>query len=362
MKNKGILFLLLIIIVCAINVSAVSAEGDIASDINTNDNQELILEENLNNDVLTDYDSAELASSTNDEEKLTASSSANVKLKEKTKKASSKRIIAFKTISRGSKDKATVKKIQKALKRNGYYLSYKGHYLKVDGWFAYYTERAVKQFQRAEQLKVTGKVDAKTAEKLEILYKPNAIIKFENDKPLKREYKDGKSFEVKIVNKSHGKGIATVLSIDYLKNGKRLPIWEYISTDGEGINYITPDCLEVGTYIAKIYCQEPNIKAIPKFKKVIITKTSIRIKAKDIRVSDNQNIQLKAKLKFKKNEKVNVGKVKFTIDGKSYIVKVNNGVAILNLKLKEIKSKTYQVTFLGTENIKVKTVTGKIIK
>ena len=264
--------------------------------------------------------------------------------------------------ARGSKDKVTVKRIQKALKRNGYYLSYKGHYLKVDGWFAYYTERAVKQFQRAEQLKVTGKVDAKTAEKLEILYKPNAIIKFENDKPLKREYKDGKSFEVKIVNKSHGKGIATVLSIDYLKNGKRLPIWEYISTDGEGINYITPDCLEVGTYIAKIYCQEPNIKAIPKFKKVIITKTSIIIKAKDIRVSDNQNIQLKAKLKFKKNEKVNVGKVKFTIDGKSYIVKVNNGVAILNLKLKEIKSKTYQVTFLGTENIKVKTVTGKIIK
>ena len=74
MKSKGILFLLLIIIVCAINVSAVSAEEDIASDINTNDNQELILEENLNNDVLTDYDSAELASSTNDEEKLTASS------------------------------------------------------------------------------------------------------------------------------------------------------------------------------------------------------------------------------------------------------------------------------------------------
>ena len=120
--------------------------------------------------------------------------------------------------------------------------------------------------------------------------------------------------------------------------------------------------MEVGTYIAKIYCQEPNIKAIPKFKKVIITKTSIRIKAKDIRVSDNQNIQLKAKLKFKKNEKVNVGKVKFTIDGKSYIVKVNDGTAILNLKLKEIKSNTYQVTFLGTKNIKVKTVTGKIIK
>jgi len=34
-----------------------------------------------------------------------------------------------------ARDKATVKKIQRALKKNGYYLSYKKHYLKVDGLY-----------------------------------------------------------------------------------------------------------------------------------------------------------------------------------------------------------------------------------
>ena len=76
---------------------------------------------------------------------------------------------AWKTVARGSKDKVTVKKIQKALKANGYYLSYKGRYLKVDGIFEKYTEMAVKQFQKDKGLKVTGKVDYTTAKKLKII-------------------------------------------------------------------------------------------------------------------------------------------------------------------------------------------------
>ena len=74
----------------------------------------------------------------------------------------------WKTVSKGSKDKATVKKIQRALKNNGYYLSYKGRYLKVDGIYHSCTVRSVKQFQKAKNLKVTGKVDEKTAKKLKI--------------------------------------------------------------------------------------------------------------------------------------------------------------------------------------------------
>lgn len=75
----------------------------------------------------------------------------------------------WKTVSKGSKDKAMVKKIQRVLKKNCYYLSYKGHYLKVDGIFYKYTEIAVKQFQKAKRLKVTGKVDYATAKKLKIV-------------------------------------------------------------------------------------------------------------------------------------------------------------------------------------------------
>ena len=76
---------------------------------------------------------------------------------------------AWKTVAKGSKDKAMVKKIQRALKNNSYYLSYKGRYLKVDGIFEKYTEMAVKEFQTAKKLKVTGKVDYATAKKLKIV-------------------------------------------------------------------------------------------------------------------------------------------------------------------------------------------------
>ena len=85
------------------------------------------------------------------------------------KKANIKVIVTFKTVSKGSKDKSTVKEIQQALKDHGYYLSYKGHYLKIDGKFKGCTERSVKEFQKDKGLKATGKVDEKTAKKLGII-------------------------------------------------------------------------------------------------------------------------------------------------------------------------------------------------
>jgi len=85
------------------------------------------------------------------------------------KKVKIKVITTFKTISRGSKDKEAVKEIQQALKDKGYYQSYRGHYLKVDGKFNSQTFKSVKKFQHDKGLKVTGKVDEKTAKKLGIL-------------------------------------------------------------------------------------------------------------------------------------------------------------------------------------------------
>lgn len=86
----------------------------------------------------------------------------NVKVKSTVK-------VTFKTISKGTNDKAMVKKIQKALKKNGYYIKYKGHYLKVDGKFSDCTQKAVKAFQKAKGIKATGNVDYKTAKKLKII-------------------------------------------------------------------------------------------------------------------------------------------------------------------------------------------------
>ena len=81
----------------------------------------------------------------------------------------SKSKTTFKTVSGGSKDAKTVKKIQQALKDHGYYLTYDGHYLMIDGKYNSCTVRSVKEFQRDHGLKQTGKVDAKTAKKLGII-------------------------------------------------------------------------------------------------------------------------------------------------------------------------------------------------
>ena len=87
-------------------------------------------------------------------------------------KSSAKKVkirLKFRTVSKGTKDKATVRKIQRALKKNSFYTSYKGRYLKIDGKYQGHTVRAVKQFQKTRGLKVTGKVDEKTAKKLKIV-------------------------------------------------------------------------------------------------------------------------------------------------------------------------------------------------
>lgn len=393
MKNKGMMFLLLIFIVSILSISAVSATDDFSNYINNDDSQEIILEGNINED-LPAIENQELNleenihqddSNINADEKLGLDESAEKKLLENisentepkdgtnkvnekaktTAKASSKET-TFKTISKGSKNKTLVKKIQRALKNNGYYLSYKGHYLKVDGIFKKYTFKAVQQFQKAKGLKVTGKVDEKTAIKLKIFKKKtkpkkkriNAEILFEDNETFVREYNSGYSFDVKIVKKSTGKGIATVLVVEYFRNGKERI--EYYYTDKEGINYITPDNLEIGTYIAKVSPENPKIKAKTMTKKIIVKKTSIRIKAKSVSADNNQSVNLKATLRFKNNAKVNEGKVKFTIDDKSYVVKVKNGVAVKKLQKADLKSKEFKVEFLGTKNINVSSATGKI--
>lgn len=71
-------------------------------------------------------------------------------------------------------------------------------------------------------------------------------------------------------------------------------------------------------------------------------------------------MELKVVLKFKIGDPVNEGKVKFTVDGKSYTVKVKDGVASKSIKLDNANSKQYTATFLGTKNINAQTVTGKI--
>ena len=76
--------------------------------------------------------------------------------------------VKFDTISAKTKNRLIVKELQRALKRNHFYIKYRGHNLLVDGWYYIYTKWAVKKYQKAKGLKVTGKVDYLTALKLKL--------------------------------------------------------------------------------------------------------------------------------------------------------------------------------------------------
>ncbi len=380
--KKKCLCILIILFVSMISISIVSAADSSAGDNNISaDNQDINLEKSSDKDILSanDLEAEKLektneksASNTNETKKLSksntlsnsaANASPTVSAKAKTGKVADKN--AFKTIGRNSKDKVTVKKIQKALKKNGYYIRYKGHYLKVDGWYGPCTERSVKQFQKAKGLKVTGKVDYKTAVKLKIINdKYNCKILLDNTKTFKGEYNSGKAFNIKVINKTNGKAIKlTKVRVDVFKNGKIVKNAKYYNYYYVGEEFgadITPDHLKVGSYKIKISSADKKVKAEPVTKNIKIAKTSIKLQAKKASISSNDTIQLKAVLKFKNNEKVNEGKVKFTIDGKSYTANVKNGVATKNIKVKDLKSKQYQVKFLGNKNIYVKSTTGII--
>lgn len=74
----------------------------------------------------------------------------------------------FNDIGEGSTDSNLVKKIQQALRRNGFYLKEGTSSLLVDGIYSTYTTKAVQEFQKAKGLNITGIVNKATAEALNI--------------------------------------------------------------------------------------------------------------------------------------------------------------------------------------------------
>ncbi|MEA4957537.1 hypothetical protein SDC9_30530 [bioreactor metagenome] len=69
------------------------------------------------------------------------------------------------TLKYGSSNTKCVKVLQRMLRLNGYYITYKGSKLNVDGDFKKYTRWAVKLFQKEHKLKQDGIVGPKTKAK-----------------------------------------------------------------------------------------------------------------------------------------------------------------------------------------------------
>ena len=178
---------------------------------------------------------------------------------------------------------------------------------------------------------------------------------------LKTDFHSGKSMKTVITDKNTGKGISTLLKVQYLKNNK-IAKQEYYYTDSDGIAYITP-ILPVGKYTVKISPDDDNVTAKTITKTVTIVKTTSKITAKKVTAYKGYKVTLKAVLsKTKFKDKINEGKVKFKINGKTYLVKVKNGVATKKIKLKKVRTYRYTAQYMGTKNIKKSKVsTGKAI-
>ncbi len=178
---------------------------------------------------------------------------------------------------------------------------------------------------------------------------------------LKAEYHSGQSVKTTITDKNTGKGIETLLKVQYLTDGKTIRT-EFYYTDSDGVAYITP-ILPVGKYTVKISPDDKNITAKTISKTVTIIKTTTKVTSKKVSAYKGYKITLKAVLsKTKSKEKIKEGKVKFKINGKTYTVFVKNGVATKKLKLSKAKTYTYTAQFIGNDNIKIsKIATGKAI-
>ena len=102
--------------------------------------------------------------------------------------------------------------------------------------------------------------------------------------------------------------------------------------DNDGCIFMIPCNLDAGTHELTLDITDPFYKADPTKITFKITKKDPKIKASKY-TTTNKHVILKATITYN-GKKVNEGKVKFKIKGKSYTVNVKNGVATKKIKIK----------------------------
>lgn len=116
----------------------------------------------------------------------------------------------------------------------------------------------------------------------------------------------------------------------------------------------------VGNYKAKIIVDDGIYKATPIKINVKITKAPVKISVKKITSYTGQYAKLKVTVKDRFGDKINSGNVKFQVNGKTYKVKVKNGVATKKIKFKTAKTYTYKATF-SSKNYNTKAASSNVV-
>lgn len=115
---------------------------------------------------------------------------------------------------------------------------------------------------------------------------------------------------------------------------------------------------KIGTHKVKIELNTTKYLAKSVFINVKITDKTAKLTLKKYVTTDSNYAFMKATVKDSHNQKIDGGTVKFKVNGKTYSVKVNNGVAIKKIKLRA-KTYTYKATFTS-KNYLTKTVSSKL--
>lgn len=138
-------------------------------------------------------------------------------------------------------------------------------------------------------------------------------------------------------------------------NGKQesLDEWE----DYSGYNtYIDKN---VGSYKVTVVLKDSDFNAKPVTVNIKITKANVKLYPKVYYSTQNHYATLKTTVYDQNGDAVDEGTVKFTIDGKSYNVKVKDGVAVKKVKLSKANTYTYKVTFTAN-NYNSKSAKSKV--
>lgn len=137
--------------------------------------------------------------------------------------------------------------------------------------------------------------------------------------------------------------------------GKQESLYEW--DDYSGYNtYIDKN---VGNYKATVVLKSSEFNAYPVSINLKILKANVKLYPKVYHTTQNHYATLKTTVYDHNGETVDEGTVKFTINGKSYNVKVKNGVAIKKVKLSKARIYNYRATFTGN-NYYSKSATSKV--
>ena len=169
-------------------------------------------------------------------------------------------------------------------------------------------------------------------------------------------YGSGKTMTAKVTDSATGKPLNGIDVKVTFTAGKKTQTRNYIS-DANGIVKITPPAA-VGTYSVSITSTTGHVSSTTIKKTAKINRAPVSIKAYRVSEYKGFKVTLKATVKSQ-GKKVNEGTVTFKINGKTYKVKVKNGVASKKLKLKKVKKYTYSAKFSSSNYKKSKTVKSK---